>query len=259
MSGVGPVALRTELVDVGGRETAVITGGSGEALVYFHGGGIVEGFDPFLALAQRFRFIAPLMPGFGATAVDPPLGGIDELVEHTARTLDVLGVERFGLVGHSLGGWLAASFASAHPERVRRLVLHAPYGLDVPGHPLANTRAMAREQLYATLTRDPSIFAGRVPAGEDPEFDAARALEGRAIGGFVPGPFDPALPAKLERIAMPTLLIWGDDDLIVPVGHLPSWQAALPHAQAQVLEGVGHLIWHEHPPVFELIAGFLAD
>jgi pimeloyl-ACP methyl ester carboxylesterase len=255
---VSETALQTELLDVGGRATAVITGGGGEPLVYFHGGGIVEGFDPFVALAERFRFVAPLMPGFGATAADPPIGGIDGLVEHTARTLDLLGVERFGLLGHSLGGWLAASFAAAHGERVRRLVLHAPYGMDVRGHPLANTRAMARAELYSTLTRDPSIFAGRVPSGEDPQFDAARALEGRALGGLVPGPFDPALPAKLAHIAMPTLLIWGDDDQIVPPGHLASWEAALPHARSHVAEGVGHLIWHEHPPVFELVADFLA-
>ena len=253
-----PTQLETQLLDVAGRETAVISGGSGETLVYLHGGGIVEGFDPFVALAERFRFIAPLMPGFGGSAADPPIGGIDALVEHTALTLDVLGAERFGLVGHSLGGWLAASFAATYPERVRRLVLHAPYGLDVPGHPLANTRTMSREQLYATLTRDRSIFAGRVPAGEDPEFDAERALEARAIGGFVPGPFDPALPAKLARLDMPALLIWGDDDLIVPVGHMPGWRAALPHAQSHVLAGVGHLVWHEHPAVFELIGGFIA-
>ena len=72
------------------------------------------------------------MPGFNGTALEPPVTGIDELVRHTGRLLDALDVDRMALVGHSLGGWLAASFAAAHPERVRVLVLAAPFGLESP-------------------------------------------------------------------------------------------------------------------------------
>ncbi len=185
--------LGREIVGVAGRQTAYFTGGDGEPLVFLHGGGIVEGVDCFSPLADRFRFIAPQMPGFDRTELRPPIANIDELVEHNARLLDELGVGSFALVGHSLGGWVAASFAAAHPERVRSLVIAAPYGLDAP---LANTRAMSRDELYAALTSDPTIFAGRIPEGQDAEFDAARALEGTSIGGFVPGPFDPSLPGE---------------------------------------------------------------
>src|SRR5579871_4559895 len=152
-------------VDVDGRETAVFTAGSGEPLVFLHGGGVVEGFDCFAPLAETFRFLAPQTPGFNGTALEPPITGVDELVRHTGRVLDELGVERTSLVGHSLGGWLAASFAAAHPERVRSLVLAAPFGLDFPEHPIANVPAMGPQELYRALTNDSSVFAGLVPDG----------------------------------------------------------------------------------------------
>src|SRR6476660_5761752 len=112
--------LREEHVDVGGRDTAYLIGGDGEPLVFFHGGSIVEWFDCFEPLADRFRFIAPFHPGFHTTAIDPAAGSIDDLVDHYERFFEALGLDSFVLAGHSLGGWIAASYASAHPERVKR-------------------------------------------------------------------------------------------------------------------------------------------
>jgi pimeloyl-ACP methyl ester carboxylesterase len=246
--------VQTQLVDVDGRATAVVSAGSGEPLVFFHGGGIVEGFDCFAPLAEHLRFLAPQMPGFGGTALDPPVTDIDGMVRHTLRLLDALGVGEFALAGHSLGGWLAASLAAAHPERVRTLVLAATFGLEVPDHPIANVPAMAPDDVYKALTNDPTIFDGRVPTAPDPEFEAARALEGRSLQRFHPGAFDPTIAPKLARISMPTLLLWGEDDRIVPVEHLPAWQRSLPAAQTRVYPGVGHLLFHEHRPAVDVIA-----
>ena len=112
--------------------------------------------------------------------------------------------------------------------------------------------------MYRALTNDPSVFAGRVPAGPDPEFDAARALEGEWMGRFVPGPFDPDVPVKLEQLDVPTLIVWGDDDRIVPVEHLATWQAALPRARVEVFRGLGHLLFHEHAAAVDAIGDFAA-
>jgi pimeloyl-ACP methyl ester carboxylesterase len=246
--------LRTELVDVNGRRTEVIAGGAGEPLVFMHGGGIVEGFDCFAPLAERFRFLAPQMPGFGRSALAPRIRSIDELVDHNARLFDELGIGSFTLVGHSLGGWVAASFAAAHPDRVRTLTVAAPYGLDVPSAPIANVREMGPGELYTALTNDPSVFEGRLPDGPDEAFEDARASEGQSVSGFVPGPFDPSLAPKLARLSMPMLIQWGDDDRIVPVGHLPAWRAALPGAAVDVYAGVGHLLYHEHRSAVDALA-----
>ena len=82
---------------------------------------------------------------------------------------------------------------------------------------------------------------------------------GSSLQRFHPGAFDPAIAPKLLRVTMPTLLQWGDDDRIVPVEHLPSWQAALPEARTQVYAGVGHLLFHEHRPAVDAIAEVAAS
>jgi pimeloyl-ACP methyl ester carboxylesterase len=115
---------------------------------------------------------------------------------------------------------------------------------------------MGRDELYDALTNDPSIFEGLVPDGEDAKFDQARALEGASMGGFVPGPFDPVLPQKLATLAMALLLLWGEDDRIVPVAHLPLWREALPQAEVVTYPGVGHLLFWEHAPAVDAIAEF---
>src|SRR5581483_6367092 len=184
---------------------------------------------------------------------------IDELVEHEHRLFDALGIDSMVLAGHSLGGWNAASYTAAHPERVRRLVVAAPYGLDVEGHPLAAVFAMTPEELYRALTNDPTVFEGRVPTGPDEAFEAARALEGQAIGGFMPGPFDPALPDKLRRLDVPTLILWGDDDRIVPAGHAPAWESLVRGSRVEVFPGLGHLLFHEDRAPVEAILAFAAE
>jgi pimeloyl-ACP methyl ester carboxylesterase len=253
-------AFSDEQVDVGGRSTHVLTAGEGDPIVVFHGAGIVEGFDPFLPLADRFRVIVPMLPGFGETASEPALASIDALTEHNAALLDALGVEQATVLGHSLGGWIAASLAAAHPERVRALVLAAPYGLDVEGHPMANAFAMAPDELQRALTNDPEgVFAGRVPeGGPDEAFVAAREREGASLGGFVPGPSDPGLLARLAEVRAPVLILWGDDDRIMPLEHLDAWRAALPGARTQVFPGLAHLMFHESREAVDVVGAFAA-
>jgi pimeloyl-ACP methyl ester carboxylesterase len=252
--------LREEHVDVDGRDTAYLTAGEGDPLVFFHGGGIVEWFDCFAPLADGFRFIAPFHPGFHTTALDPAPQNVDQLVDHYEAFFEQLDLDNFVLVGHSLGGWIAASYAAAHPERVKRLVVVSPYGLDVPGFEGANVFAMQPHEVYAALTKDDSIWEGRMPTTpeEEERFTAARQLEAQAVGTLVPGPFDPSLEAKLRNLPMPTLLLWGDDDKIVPVGKAPAWEAALPNNESRVYEGAGHLLFHERRDAVDAVAEFAA-
>jgi pimeloyl-ACP methyl ester carboxylesterase len=250
------MTLSSSTVDVNGRSTEVLSGGHGQTLVFLHGGGIIEGFDCLEPLTERFRVLAPLRPGYGATELDPALNGRDEEAGNVRGVLDALGIERTALVGHSLGGWLAATVAARFPDRVSALVLGAPWGLDVPEHRGADMSSMSPPEIAATLTNDPSIWEGRFPSGPDPAFEAARARERQALMRFMPGPHDAELPGILPQISAPTLLLWGEDDQVNPVGHAPVWHTAIPQSSVRTFPGTGHLLFHERTDAVEAIGDF---
>lgn len=250
------MTLASQTIDVSGRATELISAGEGDPVLFLHGGGIVEGFDCLAPLAERFRVIAPLRPGYGATELDPPVNGRDEEAENVRDVLDSLEIERTVLVGHSLGAWLAATVAASFGNRVSALVLGAPFGLDVPEHRGAEMSSMTPPEIAATLTNDPSIWEGRVPSGPDPVFEAARERERQALMRFMPGPFDPELPDLLAQITTPTLLLWGEDDKVWPVGQLPHWQKAIAHASARTFPKTGHLLFHERADAVAAIGTF---
>ncbi len=252
-------ALTEQWIEVDGRRTELLAGGDGAPLVFLHGGGIVEGFDCFEPITDRFRFVVPFNPGFAGTADEPPVEGLDALVAHYDALLDTLGLDQAVLFGHSLGGWVAASYAHAHPGRVERLVLACPFGLEVPGHPPAPLAKMSLDEVYAALTNDPTVFAGRIPSPIDDAFLAARAREGQAIGRLIPGPFDPSLPGKLAGLDMPALILWGTDDRITPVEHAAAWEALLPSAETAIFDARGHLLFHEDPAALRVAADFAAE
>lgn len=251
------MTFSSEKIDVKGRPTEVLVAGRGEPLVFLHGGGIVEGFDCLEPLASRFRMISPLRPGYGQTELDPPLNGRNEVAENVRDVLDALGLERTVLVGHSLGGWLAATLTAHFPERVTELVLASPYGMFVQEDPLPNLMAMGPGERLAALTNKPEIWEGRLPTGPDPAFEAARAREGEALMRFMPGPHDPELGSILPQISKPTLLLWGEDDKTIPAAYAHRWQKALPRASLRTFPGTGHLLFHERPDAVEAIGEFV--
>jgi pimeloyl-ACP methyl ester carboxylesterase len=251
------MTLSSRTIQVKGRSTEVLTAGQEEPLVFLHGGGIIEGFDCLAPLAGRFTVTAPLLPGYGGTELDPPLAGRERVVENVRDVLDVLGIERTVLVGHSIGGWLAATFAARFPRRVTELVLAAPFGMDVPEHPLPDMMAMSPAERLGALTNDQSIWEGRLPTGPDPAFEAARAREGQSLMRFHPGTHDPDLPGILSSISAPTLLLWGEDDKTIPAGHADAWHKALPHASVTMFPATGHLLFHERPDALAAIVEFV--
>jgi pimeloyl-ACP methyl ester carboxylesterase len=241
---------------VAGIDTAVLTAGSGEPLVFFHGGGTAEGFDCFLPLAERYRLIVPYHPGFGLSGDARGFASVDDYVRHYADLFTALGVDTLVLAGLSWGGWVASSFAAAHPQRVRGLALSAPYGLEAPGNPLANVGALSPDELLAHLTRDPAVFAGRVPVPLDEPFIAAQAREIQSAGRIMTGPFDPTLERKLAGLTMPTLLLWGDDDQVIPISYAEVWEAALPNCRSIVFPGRGHLLFYEDLEAVARVSAF---
>ena len=128
----------------GGRtKIRVYQGGSGEPLLYLHGLWGVFKDDPFLAaLAQRYTVYAPMLPGFAGSEGESSLREVLDFALHGFDVIEALGLSKPLLVGHSLGGMIAAEMAAIAPNEVPRLALVSPFGLWLDEHPIPDLFAM---------------------------------------------------------------------------------------------------------------------
>src|SRR5579862_8907083 len=136
-----------EKLTVNGVNIAMLTAGTGDPLLFFHGAGTWHGFEFAKPWAEKFRVMIPFHPGWGESEDAAHITSIHDLKMHYMDFIDQLGLTQVNLAGHSMGGRLAASFASEHRRRVKKLVLVAPAGLDVPGYPLADFRNIPPEEI----------------------------------------------------------------------------------------------------------------
>jgi pimeloyl-ACP methyl ester carboxylesterase len=253
-------AYREERFTIRGIETVVQIAGEGDPLVYFHGAGTVTGFDALLPLAERFRLIVPFHPGFGPSADDPTVDDVHDYRRHYLDLLDELGVGEFALMGSSMGGWLAANFAVDHSVRVRRLVLAAPLGLKVDDHPTTDIFAIPGAEVFSYLAADQSVFDGHVPTPPTPEFLADRYRETTSAARLLwARPYDLKLHRWLHRLTMPTLILWGDADRLIPHEQAPVWAELIPGAEVRLFPGVGHLIFEESKEALDAVGAFVGE
>lgn len=245
-------------MQVDGCNTVWYEAGDGPPLVFFHGGGTFHG----LAFARRWtgqhRVILPYHPNFGASDDNPRVQALHHYALHYAECFDRLGLDRFDLVALSFGGELAVEYALFQPHRVRTLVLGAPAGLDVPEHPPADLSRVPPHEFFQHLVHDMAALAPYLPDGPDPLFGAnrqrelgavLRALQHKATVGF-------DLQRWLPRLrSVPSLVLWGRQDRILPVGQATAWQEAL-QGQLQVFDGVGHLLFDESTEAVDAVTRF---
>jgi pimeloyl-ACP methyl ester carboxylesterase len=243
---------------INGIETVVHTGGDGEPLVIFHGAGTVDGFDFAEPWTDEFRVIVPYHPGFGESAEDPEVTEMHDYVMHYLELFDVLGLDRFRLVGLSMGGYLAAKFGVEHRHRIHKLAMIAPALMLDPDHPLADVLAMPGEELVGSLVKNFDVLKSRLPENPGIDFIAERYKEATALARLEwEHPNDWKLPRYLHRLNVPTLIVWGAEDRIVPVAQAPMWERALPDVRVEVFADAGHLVHLEKPEVVSRIAQFM--
>ncbi len=266
-------------LEVKGRTVALLRGGAGDPLLYLHGvcADLWSSFPgttwtPFLArLAAAFDVVAPALPGYDVSGGLESFDEVEDYVFHLEDLLDELVLGPVHVVGHSLGGWLAAELALRRPAMVRRLVLVDPLGLHVPGVAVPPFfAAVAPRGLGGFAEPRRLLFA-------DPEGDAALAalpdgmereqqlrwfggLAGAArLGWRAPQFQSHKLARRLDRISVPALVVRGEQDLLVPEEHARAWVAGLPSATLVEVPDAGHCLPAEWPEVVAAeVVAFLA-
>lgn len=265
----------TDMVNVAGTRLHVRDSGpaAAPAVLMLHGfGASLHTWEPLAqGLQAGFRVIRIDLPGSGLSPPDATGVYSDD------RTIDILlalmasrGIHRATLIGHSIGGRIAWTFAARHPEKMQKLVLISPDGFASPGFEYgkqpdvswllqAMRFVLPKSLLLMSLKpayANPAVLTGpladryhdlmRAPG-------ARQALLDRMAQTVLVNP-----TPLLQKITAPTLLVWGAKDAMIPVANAADYQAAMPSAQRVVLPGVGHLPQEEAPgPTLAAVLAFL--
>jgi len=235
------------------------------AVVLLHGAmNSLQSWDPWTQrLAENYRVIRIDEPGHGLTG--PTVGGDYSragMVSFVHAVLGRLNVRRAAIIGHSMGGGVAAEYAERYPNEVWALVLVDASGIPRTG-PRSSLDAMAHHALLRPVLRWTlprwMIGAGiRNTVGDrskatdemiDRIYDLLHFPGNRAglIGHYLAPNDDSAVEAALPRLAVPTLIEWGGSDPVLPLSSAREFQRLIPDARLIVYPGVGHLVPEELP------------
>jgi len=251
MTGTG----NGERMTVGGMKAEVLCGGSGKPALLLHGFQTIACRAPFLTeLAKHCSYYAPSLPGFGASARPENFETIYDLVRHTLDLLDAVPGDKVTLIGFSFGGWLAAEAAVMRPAKLERLILVDAVGIRISDRETRDIIDIFNA--HPDLVRDKTFHD---PKRYSPDFDAmadaelvsyARNREALCLYAWNPLLYNPQLKGWLRRIAVPTLVLWGEHDGIVSPAYGRAYARLIPGARFELIGAAGHQPEIEQPANF---------
>ena len=278
-----PSTLDHRSVLLHGREVAYVVGGEGPTVLLIHGiGGDWRTWEPVLdGLARQHRVVAVDLPGHGGSAKGAGDYSLGSLASAFRDLGGALGIERATVVGHSLGGGVAMQFAYQFPERCERLVLVSSGGLGrdvglalrlatLPGselflsltapaaRSLINLAARAGRALRLRPAYDAAFYARTFATLADPETRAAFLGTLRGVVGTA-GQLVDARDRLYLAAHMPTLIVWGERDGVLPMDHAHAAHEAMPGSRLEIFEDGGHLPQFDDPHRFiDVVNDFVA-
>jgi pimeloyl-ACP methyl ester carboxylesterase len=251
---VDAAGMRLHVRDTGPRDAP--------AVILLHGfGASLLTWDAWAdLLSDRFRVIRYDLPGFGLTGPDPTgdytdARGVGVLLALMGR----LGIARASIIGNSMGGKLAWTFAAEHPERVEKLVLVSPDGFASPGFEYGKKPDVPFiVRLLPYVLPDSMLRSSLVPAYADRAFLTDELVTRYRDMMLAPGvrsaivarmqqylPEDPE--PQLRGIKAPTLLIWGEKDGMIPFANAQDYLRAIPNSRLVSFPDLGHIPQEEAP------------
>jgi pimeloyl-ACP methyl ester carboxylesterase len=250
-------------IDVNGCGLALRRGGKGAPLLFLHGTeGLAEWPVALDTLAQRFEVLAPDHPGFGATQIPPFIDDISDMAYFYLDALDALGLDGIHLVGHSLGGWIALEIAVRSCARIATVTLIDSAGIHVKGVPKTDIFLIDPEEQARLSYANPAraeAAADRAAAAKYQETAVLNRIASARLG-WQPRFFNPRLERWLHRIDRPTLILWGDEDRIIPPAYGEAFRRLIPGARLERIAAAGHLPHVERPELAaNSIQRFIAD
>lgn len=247
---------REQTATVAAIEVNVLTGGQGDPLVVLHGGGGNPGWMGYHeALAEHFDVIAPTHPGFGALGrssrwFSRSVRKLDGLIWFYHRFLKSLGFGPLRVMGFCLGGWLAAELAVRYPELFSHMVLVGAPGVRAPDEFIADPFRMTARKAKKAIFYNPAQVPDNCTPSARGGYRAVARDWNLSDRMTMPDRWNPALVRSLGRLRLPTLLVWGEHDAMVPVEVGETYERAIPGARLTVIERCGHAAYMERPDAF---------
>lgn len=230
---------------VAGCKIRIMRGGSGEKLLFLHGARGASAWLPFMeTLSQRFDLIVPEHPGFGGSDTPEWLDNIGDLAYFYLDLIDTLKLQRVNLAGVSLGGWIATEIAIRDDSALKTLMLICAAGIHVKGQPKGDIFMWSREEFTRNIFHDPRFAEAMLAKSptDDELFIEMKNRLATAKLGWQPRLYNPDLHKWLHRIGVPTLIVWGDDDKVIPPAYGPAFQKLIPGSRLEIMKDAGHTL-----------------
>ena len=249
-------------LDIAGVKLHLARTGKGEpVLILHHDTGTLPTLPFYEALAARFDVLVPHHPGYGKSQRPNWLRSVRDIAAMYQNVLTKLDIEQCVLVGLGFGGWIAAEMATQAPRAVSKLVLVGAMGVKPPEGDILDEAIVsyidyARAGFHDQKAFD-NIYDAEPSTDQLEAWDIAREMCFRIA--WKPYMYSQTLPHLLRNVKVPTLLVWGDKDRIVPQSAADRYLAALPNAKLEVIRDCGHCVDLEQPGrLAELVTPFIA-
>lgn len=254
------MAFKQEKIEIAGCNIALKRGGQGRPLLYLHGASGASVIQPFMEdLSKNFEVLVPEHPGFGDSDEPAWLDNIHDLAYFYLSFMETLDMRDVFVLGASIGGWLALEIAVRNATRIHALSLVGPSGIHVAGLKRGDPFMWVGEAKVRNLFVDQTV-ADRILAmpatAETTDVELKNQFTVAKLA-WEPRLFDPNLHKWLNRITVPTQILWGENDKVLPAGYAAAYQKLIPQARVDIVPHCGHLPHIEKPAEFvQLVRDF---
>ncbi|WP_428671408.1 alpha/beta fold hydrolase [Reyranella sp.] len=248
-------------IEAAGTKVHVSRAGRGRPLlVLHHETGTLDRLPFYDALAAQYDVLVPHHPGYSRSPRPDWMRSVRDIAVVYRGLLSELKVAKPALVGLGFGGWIAAEMAGMAPADLSHLVLVGAMGIKPPQGDildLAITGYMdyARAGFHDQKVFD-KVYGAEPPIDQLEMWDICREMSFRIA--WKPYMYSQTLPHLLGSVRVPALVVWGDDDKVVPQSASERYLAALPNAKLEVVKACGHCVDMEQPEALaKLVTTFI--
>ena len=252
-------------INVAGTEVEMFTGGSGPPLLFLHGAGGSSGWQRYHEeLSANYTVYVPSQPGFNGTERPDWVYTINDVCHFNLQLVQALGLENYILMGSSMGGWISAEMAAMSDSNLRALILVDAAGIKPEQGEIAEIFMVSAQTRLAQRFHDTSQVENYDQYTREltPEEQVVQHSNAEMASRLCWRPYlhNLSLPYYLAKVAVPTLIVWGRQDAIIPVECGELFEKAIANSSLKIIDNCGHSPAIEKPAEFVAsVTEFLAN